>query len=115
LDWEGNMVEKKHRTQILLPVVEENEIMAASIQVSSIESRASINRALEISEDEEEMVKPCHNTVPRATDEISSVLVSVSPILDDMAMYERDYQRGWNWESFTRRLALQTPQARSTS
>jgi hypothetical protein len=31
LDWEGNMVEKKHRTKILLSKVEENEAMTASV------------------------------------------------------------------------------------
>ncbi len=45
LDWEGNMVEKKHITQVLLSEVEDNEAIASSIQVSSIESR-SINCAL---------------------------------------------------------------------
>jgi hypothetical protein len=35
LDWEGNMVERKHRKKILLSDVEENEAMAASVQVSS--------------------------------------------------------------------------------
>jgi hypothetical protein len=34
-------------------------------------------------------VKPRYDTVPRAADEISSVLVSVSPILDDMTLYQR--------------------------
>jgi hypothetical protein len=88
LDWEGNMVEKKHRTQVLLSKVVENEAMASSIQVSSIESRA-INRALETSDDKEGPVKPRYDTVPRATDGISSVLVPVSPILDDMVLYQR--------------------------
>jgi hypothetical protein len=88
LDWEGNMVEKKHRTQVLLSGVEENEAMASSMQVSSIESRA-INGALETSEDEEGPVKPRYDTVPRAADDISSVLVPISPILDDMVLCQR--------------------------
>jgi hypothetical protein len=57
LDWEGNMVERKHRTKILLSGIEENEAMAASVQVSCIESMA-IDRALETNDEEEEMVKP---------------------------------------------------------
>jgi hypothetical protein len=88
LDWEGNMVEKKHRTQVLLSEVEENEAMSSSIQVSSIESRA-IDCALETSQDEEGPVRPRYDTVPRAADEISSVLVPISPILDDMVLYQR--------------------------
>jgi hypothetical protein len=88
LDWEGNMVERKHRTKILLSEVEDNEAMAASVQVSSIESRA-IDRALETSDDEREILKPCFHITPRAADEISSVLGTVSPLLDDIALYER--------------------------
>jgi hypothetical protein len=87
LDWEGNMVEKKHRTQVLLSKVEENEAMASSIQVSSIESRA-IDHALETSQDKEGPVKPRYDTIPCAADEISSVLVPVLPILDDMVLYQ---------------------------
>ncbi len=88
LDWEGNMVERKHRTKILLSEVEDNEAMAASVQVSSIESRV-IDRALETSDDEREILKPCFYIIPRAADEISSVLASVSPIYDDATLYER--------------------------
>jgi hypothetical protein len=88
LDWEGNMVEKKHRTQILLSKVEESEAMAASVQVSSIESRA-IDRVLDHNDDEEETGKPCLAPVPRAADKIASVLGSISPLLDDTALYQR--------------------------
>ena len=40
LDWEGNMVEKQDRSQILLSEVQEDAVMSASVQVSSIESNA---------------------------------------------------------------------------
>ena len=49
------MVEKKHRTKILLSEVEENKSMATSVQVSGIESRA-IDRALETRGYKEETV-----------------------------------------------------------
>ena len=55
MDWEGNMVEKKHRTKILLSEVEDNKAMAASMPVSGIDSRA-INIVLETSDFEEETV-----------------------------------------------------------
>ena len=55
LDLEGSMVEKKHRTKILLSEVEENKSMATSVQVSGIESRA-IDRALETRGYKEETV-----------------------------------------------------------
>jgi hypothetical protein len=39
MDWEGNIVEKAHRTQILLSGIEEDEDMMISAAISSIESR----------------------------------------------------------------------------
>jgi hypothetical protein len=40
--------------------------------------------------DSEEKVQPCWKAIPRAADEVSSVLASVlSPLLDDQALYER--------------------------
>jgi hypothetical protein len=92
LDWEGNMIEKKHRPKILLSKVEENEAMAASVQVSSLETR-EIDRVVETSYDEEEIVKPCYGTIPRAADQISSVLAAVSPLLNDVALYNRLSER----------------------
>jgi hypothetical protein len=34
-------------------------------------------------------LKPCFHIIPRAADEISSVLGTVSPLLDDIALYKR--------------------------
>ena len=45
MNWEGNMVEKKHRTKILLSEVEKNEVLDAYVQVSGIEFR-TINHDL---------------------------------------------------------------------
>ena len=83
LDWEGNMVEKKHRTKILLSEVEDNKAMAYSAQVSVIEYRA-INRSLDTSYYKEETVKPCYETFPRDADEILIILCAISPLLEDM-------------------------------
>jgi hypothetical protein len=88
LDWEGNMIEKEHRTKILLSEVDESEAMAASVQVSSIESRA-IDLVLHSCYDDEETVERIYKTVPRAADQISSVLGAVSPLLDDVGLYNR--------------------------
>ena len=38
LDWRGNIVEKKHRSTILLSEIEDDVGMAASLQISSVES-----------------------------------------------------------------------------
>jgi hypothetical protein len=43
LDWEGNMVTKKDRVQVLLSDIQEDVALAASVQVSSVETSAIDN------------------------------------------------------------------------
>jgi hypothetical protein len=63
--------------------------MAASAQVSSAEPKA-IDTFLETSGAAYgEEAHPCWKPIPRAADEISSVLASVSPTIDDQVLYER--------------------------
>ncbi len=89
LDCEGNMIQRKDRVRILLSDIQEDVAMAASVQVSSAEAKA-IDTCLETSGaayDEE--AHPCWEPIPRAADEISSVLAGVSPTLDDQILYGR--------------------------
>ena len=89
LDWEGNMIEARHRTQILLSDIKFDAMTAASVQVSAIES-TKIDELLQRSDkDSEEIVHPCWKPIPRAGDQVSSVLAGISPILDDQTLYER--------------------------
>ena len=88
MDWEGNMVERQHRTQILLSEIEEDDKMKVSAVISSIETR-TIDHVLDDFNILEEQVAPCYQPIPHAADEISSVLASILPLLDDMALYER--------------------------
>ena len=62
--------------------------MYASLQVPGIDSRA-IDTDLETSEYKEETVKTWYGTAHWAADEISSILGVVSPLLENMALYER--------------------------
>ncbi len=39
LDWEGKVVAKQHRQQILLCELEDDEAMMSSLQISTLESR----------------------------------------------------------------------------
>jgi hypothetical protein len=86
LDWQGEMVEKKYRKRILLSEIKEDEAMSVSMTICSIESRL-IDRILEY--DSEEQVSPCYELVPRAADQVSSVLASVDPLLNDQTLYHR--------------------------
>jgi hypothetical protein len=88
IDWEGNVVEPKHRTEVLLSEIEEGENMTVSAAVSSVQTR-TINRVLEASTVSEEKVARLYQSIPYAADEIASVLADVSPLLDDVALYAR--------------------------
>ena len=89
LDWEGSMIGKKDRVQVLLSDVAEDTAAAASVQISSVENCA-IDSVLQRSNSaSEEKVQPCWKHIPRAIDEVSSVLAAVSPILNDETLYQR--------------------------
>jgi hypothetical protein len=92
LDWEGNMVERKDRKQILLSDIEGDEAMAASVQVGSIEVKA-IDLLMETMNEELQHPHPCYEPVPQEADQISSILASVSPILNDQTLYSRMAER----------------------
>ena len=63
--------------------------MAASVQVSSAETKA-IDTVFERCNDaSEEEVHPCWKPIPRAANEVASVLAGVSPTLNDQVLYER--------------------------
>ena len=62
--------------------------MDASMQVSGIES-GTIDSALETIYYKEETVKPWYVTVPRTAGDIPIILGAFSPLLDNMALYER--------------------------
>jgi hypothetical protein len=89
LDWEGNMVQKKNRVQILLSDIPEDPAVTASVEISSAEAR-TIDTVIEgnVASHDENAAHPCWQPISRAADEVSSILASVSPILDDQVLYE---------------------------
>jgi hypothetical protein len=88
LDWEGNIVERQHRSTVLLTDVEEDESMNISAVVSSAETRR-IHHVLDAANVSEEKVGRSYQPIPHAADEISSTLAEVSPLLDDATLYGR--------------------------
>jgi hypothetical protein len=82
LDWEGNMVEKRHRSQIMLSDVPEDVALAASaVHVSSIETTA-IDAILQRSDDASgEAPQRSWKCIPHDADQVSSMLAGVSPIM----------------------------------
>jgi hypothetical protein len=93
LDWEGNIIDKKDRQQLLLSDIQEDTFMAASIQIGSIETKA-IDTVMESTvEDDIERPHPCYQHVPQEADQVSSILASISPILNDQTLYDRMAER----------------------
>jgi hypothetical protein len=88
LDWEGNIVERQHRSTVLLTDVEEDESMNISAVVSSAKTRM-IDRVLDAANVSEEKVGRSYQPIPHAAAEISSTLAEVSPLLDDALLYGR--------------------------
>jgi hypothetical protein len=87
------MIERKDRVQILLDDVPEDAAMAASVQISSMETKA-IDDVLEFnSTSYDEEVHPCWKRIPHAANEVSSCLASVSITLDDQILHERLTER----------------------
>jgi hypothetical protein len=88
LDWEGNMITKRDRQQILLSEIQDDGAMAASVGISSIEVKA-IDSVMETMGEMYDRPHPCYESVPREADQIASILASVSPILNDQTLYDR--------------------------
>jgi hypothetical protein len=90
LDWEGNMVQRRDRVQILLSDIPEDAAVTASVEISRAEAR-TIDIVLEgnVASHDENAAHPCWQPIPRAADEVSSILASVSPILDNQVLYGR--------------------------
>ena len=90
LDWKGNMVQRRDRVQILLSDIPEDAAMTASVQVLSSAEARTIDTVLErnVASHDKNAAHPCWQPIPRAANEVSSILASVSPILDDQVLYE---------------------------
>ena len=86
LDWEGNMVERKDRMQILIDDLPDGAKTDGSTQISSVEL-ARIDAIVEARAAEacEEIETPYH-AVPAKADEVSAVLSRVSPNLVDVTL-----------------------------
>jgi hypothetical protein len=64
LDWEGSMIESRHRIKILSSDIQEDTMMAASIQVSVIELNTIDELLQRSNNDSEEKVRPRWAPIP---------------------------------------------------
>jgi hypothetical protein len=81
VDWEGNMIEQRHRNPILLEEVTETLAMALALQIGAAEAAAidgMISEPADSGDDELDQHK-----VPREADEVTGGLLGMSPLLSD--------------------------------
>ena len=85
LDWQGNILEKKDRQRIMLSYIEADPMMIASLQISKYESNVIDNII------DQYTTKTKANilyNISRYSDQVSNVLASVEPLLNETTMYE---------------------------
>ena len=88
LDWEGNMVERKDRMQILINDLPDGAKTVGSTQISKFES-ARIDAIVEARAAEAcEEIETAYRAVPAEADEVSAVLSGVSPNLVDAKLLD---------------------------
>ena len=93
LDWEGNMVERKDRMQILIDDLPDGAKTVGSTQISKVES-ARINAIVEARAAEAcEEIETAYRAVPAEADEVSAVLSGVSPNLVDAKLLDHQSAR----------------------
>ena len=86
LDWQGNLINRSDRHQILLADIEEDNAMIAYLYVG-IEEAKVVNVALGRSTSNNDLPEPLYHHVPFAADEIASLLGAVSPLLEYRRLY----------------------------
>jgi hypothetical protein len=87
VDWEGNMIEKRHRDPILLEEVPDDLAMASALQIGAAEA-AAIDDLMSPSKPDSGNELEKHK-VPREADEVTGGLLGMSPLLseDHMSTY----------------------------
>jgi hypothetical protein len=86
IDWEGNMVLENHRPKIVLSEIEEDTLMAASLELGNAEQDqidACVLEEFDL-QTEAQMSKILNHT-----DEVAAVLSGVSPLLDPVSLCSR--------------------------
>ena len=89
LDWQGEMVKRKYKQQVLLSDVKSDNTMQTMMEVGTLEA-AVVDLNLERSYNESsETVEPSYPKIPRECNEVFAVLAGVDPCLNDEVLYQR--------------------------
>lgn len=89
LDWQGDMIERQDRQQVLLSDVKQDMAMAASLGIGSVETCAIDSNLERRYLASSENVQPPYPRIPSQCDQVSSVLAGIDPCLNDEVLYKR--------------------------
>ena len=87
LDWEGNLIDKKDRQHFLLSEIEKDVTIAGTSKFCSMEMR-SVETLIDAAHQDYGRPRPVFAPSPREVYQVSTVLASISPTLDDALIYE---------------------------
>ena len=87
LSWEGNLINKKDRQNFLLSDIEEDATISVTSKNCSIEMR-SVEILIDAAHQDDGRPKPVYTTSPRKIYQVSKVLASITPTLNNALLHE---------------------------
>ena len=87
LDSEGNLVVKKDLQNFLLSDIEEDATISVTRKIFSMEIQ-SVETFIDAENQDDGRPIPVSTPYPRKLDQVSTVLASISPTLDDALLYD---------------------------
>ena len=87
LDWEVNLISKEDRHHFLLSYIEEDATISVTTKISSMEMRA-VETLINADHQDYGRPRPVLSPSPHELDHVSTVLVSISPTLDNALIYD---------------------------
>ena len=82
LDWEGNLIDYKYQHNFLLSDIEEDSTIAVTSKICSMEMRA-VATLIDAAHQDDGRPRPFFAPSPCELDQVSTVLASISPTLEN--------------------------------
>ena len=87
LDWKGNLINKKNRQHFLLSDIEEDATIAVTSEIFSTEMR-EVETLIDAAHQYDDRPRPGFTPSPREVDQVSTLMASISPTLENVLLYE---------------------------
>ena len=87
LEWEGNLINKKNCQHFLLSDIEEDATIAFTSEIFSAEMQA-VETLIDAAHQYDDRPRPVFTPYPREVDQVSTLMSSISPTLDNVLLYD---------------------------